>query len=86
MKLLLVLFFLPQLAWAGDGHCYAIKDFNNKNFCLAIAKKQESYCNKIDKNAMQFNCLAELTHQKSYCDQITIVDEANNCRKKFRFK
>jgi hypothetical protein len=86
MKFLLFFLFLPQLSWAGDGHCYAMKDLNNRNYCLGIAKKQESYCNKIDKNSMQYLCLAELTKQKSYCEKITAVDDANNCKKLFRFK
>lgn len=86
MKFIFWLLLLPQMAWAGDAKCYAIKDANGKNFCLAVAKKQESYCNLIDKNAMQYLCLAEVTKQKSYCDKITGVDDANNCRKLFRFK
>ena len=86
MKLFFWFLLVPQTVWAGDAKCYPMKDFNNKNFCLAVAKKQESYCNLIEKNSMQYLFLAEVTKQKSYCDKITIVDDANNCRKLFRFK
>ena len=74
------------MAWANDAPCFAMKDNNNRNYCLAIKKKQESFCNKIDKNSLQFLCLAELTKQKSYCDQIKLVDDADKCKKLFRFK
>ena len=86
MTLVFGALLLSQMAWAGDAKCYAIKDTNGKNFCLAVAKKQESYCNLIDKNSMQYLCLAEVTKQKSYCEKITIADDANNCKKLFRFK
>ena len=86
MKIFLFIFFIPSLVWASDSVCFAMKDDNKKNYCLAIKKRQESYCNKIDKNALQFNCLAELTKQKSYCDEIKLADDADKCRKLFRFK
>jgi hypothetical protein len=86
MKIVLFFFLFPCLAWANDAPCYAMKDLNNRNYCLAIKKRQESYCNKIDKNSLQFLCLAELTKQKSYCDQIKLVDDADKCKKLFRFK
>ena len=86
MKYLIILLLLPQLSWADDGHCYKIKDFNNRYFCLAIAKGEQSYCHKIDRNSLQYQCLAELTGQKAYCDQIKMADEAANCRRLFRYK
>ncbi len=86
MKYLMLLLLLPQFAWADDGHCYKIKDFDNKNYCLAIAKGQESYCAKIAKNALLNLCMAELTRQIGYCDQIKMADEAANCRRLFRYK
>ncbi len=86
MKFILFFFLVPCLAWANDAPCFAMKDSNNRNYCLGIKKRQESYCNKIDKNSLQFLCLAELTKQKSYCDQIKLVDDADKCKKLFRFK
>ena len=86
MKIIFFVLLFPSFSWAGDAHCYGMKDTNNRNYCLGIQKRQASYCNKIDKNSLQYLCLAELTKQKSYCDEIKLVDDANNCKKLFRFK
>ncbi len=86
MRFLIFLLLLPLFCWADDNHCYKIKDFNNKYFCLAMAKGQASYCDKIDKNSLQYLCMAELTKEIHYCDQIKMADEAANCRRLFRYK
>ncbi len=38
--------------------CYAIKDSDGKNYCLAKSKNQNSYCDVINDNDMKNNCLA----------------------------
>ena len=52
---------------ANDSHCYAIKNTDQKNFCLAVVKKQDSYCYNIRESDSKHMCLAQIKNQKSYC-------------------
>ena len=43
---LALLLTIPKV-YANDSHCYSIKNSDQKNYCLAIAKHKESYCYSI---------------------------------------
>jgi hypothetical protein len=45
MKFLMMLVLLTSFSVeANESHCYAIKNSDSKNSCLALAKNQDSYC------------------------------------------
>ena len=80
MKLTCVLSFtfllLPINAFAD---CYAIKNQDNKNYCLAKAKSQSSYCYSIKESDSKNHCLAETMNKKSYCYNIRNSDIKSQC-------
>jgi len=59
--------------------CYAIKDSDGKNYCLAKSKNQNSYCYVINNSDVKNNCLAQLKSQRSYCYNIRSNDLKSEC-------
>lgn len=66
-------------SWANESHCYAIKDADQKNHCLALAKRKDSYCHSIRAQDGKNLCLAQTKGQKSYCYSIRSSDAKNQC-------
>jgi len=67
-------------ARASGSNCYSIRNSNEKNYCLALVKRQDSYCHSIRGSADTKNlCLAQVKGQKSYCYSIRNSDEKNQC-------
>lgn len=64
---------------ANDSHCYSIKNFDQKNSCLALAKHQDSYCYSIRESDSKNLCLAQIKNQKSYCYSIKSNETKNQC-------
>ena len=64
---------------ANDSHCYSIRNFDQKNFCLALVKKQDTYCYSIHEPDSKNLCLAQIKNQKSYCYSIKTSDIKNHC-------
>lgn len=72
----IALLVLPVTAMA---NCYAIRDRDERNYCLASFKNQQSYCYSIkdadDKNL----CLATTKPDRSHCYMIKDSDKKNLC-------
>jgi hypothetical protein len=66
-------------AQANDSHCYSIKNSDQKNYCLALAKHKDSYCYSIQESDSKNLCLAQVKNQKSYCYSIKASDSKNQC-------
>lgn len=64
---------------ASESHCYSIKDADQKNHCLALAKRKDSYCYSIRAQDGKNLCLAQTKGQKSYCYSIRSSDTKNQC-------
>jgi hypothetical protein len=75
----LALIRVNGLAQADASNCYAIKNDDSKNHCLAIAKNTKSYCYSIHEQDTKNLCLAQLSNQKSYCYSIRSSDAKNQC-------
>ncbi|MEY3887502.1 MAG: hypothetical protein RL650_1594 [Pseudomonadota bacterium] len=58
---------------ANDASCYSIQSPDKKNVCLAMSKKQNSYC--YSENM----CLANVLGQQSYCYSIKANDMKHQC-------
>lgn len=69
----------PQAAWSNESRCYSIRDSDQKNHCLAMAKGQSSYCYSIRDSDFKNVCLAQTKSQKSYCYSIRANDLKNQC-------
>ena len=64
---------------ANDSYCYSIRNSDQKNSCLALAKKQDNYCYSIREPDSKNLCLAQIKNQKSYCYSIQSNDIKNHC-------
>ena len=77
-------FSVPPASQVSASHCYSIKDKDEKNYCLARAKRQASYCYSIRNSDKKNFCLAEIKGQKSYCYSIKNRDQKNACLARVR--
>jgi len=68
-----------MVASVAQADCYAIKNVDNKNVCLAKTKNQSSYCYSVRNNDIKNNCLAEVKEQRSYCYNIRSNDLKSQC-------
>ena len=75
----IVLLLTTPNAHANDSHCYSIKNSDQKNYCLALAKHHDSYCYSIQESDTKNLCLAQIKNQKSYCYSIKASDSKNQC-------
>ena len=59
--LFLVSLLAASTAFAADsGSCYAIGDSDQRNFCLAKARKESGQCYAIQNAGLRAQCLAEV--------------------------
>lgn len=70
---------LSASALANPSACYSIQNPDRKNYCLAIAKNQNSYCYSIRESDTKNFCLAQVNNQRSYCYSIRSQDAKNQC-------
>ncbi len=68
-----------NISFANSSNCYAIKNTDAKNFCLAISQQQASYCYSIRVNDEKNMCLAQVKKHKSSCYSIKSSDQKNQC-------
>jgi hypothetical protein len=68
-----------NISFANSSNCYAIKNTDAKNFCLAISQQQASYCYSIKENDEKNMCLAQVKKHKSSCYSIKSSDQKNQC-------
>jgi len=78
-KIIYTIIFLSSIAQANESNCYAIKNTDQKNHCLAIAKAQNSYCYSIHESDLKNTCLGQVGNSKSYCYAIQSSDSKNKC-------
>lgn len=70
---------MSALATASPNDCYAIRDKDKQNYCLATLKGDTSRCYSIrDKDAQRL-CLAEVRDDRSTCYSIKDKDTKNLC-------
>ncbi len=77
--MLLTALLSPVPGLAGSSHCYAIKDADLKNQCLAITKNSISRCYAIKDNDLKNGCLAQVGGQKNRCYSIKDNDLKHRC-------
>jgi len=75
----LLLIFLSATVQANAFNCYAIKNTDQKNYCLATAKAQNSFCYSIQESDLKNTCLGQVSNSKSYCYAIKSSDTKNKC-------
>jgi hypothetical protein len=68
-----------NISFANSSNCYAIKNTDAKNFCLAISQQQASYCYSIRENDEKNMCLAQVKKHKPSCYSIKSSDQKNQC-------
>ena len=68
-----------NISFANSSNCYAIKNTDSKNFCLAISQQQVSYCYSIRESDDKNMCLAQVKKHKSSCYSIKSSDQKNQC-------
>ena len=59
--------------------CYAIRDADGRNYCLAQTTHDASYCYAIRDGDSRNSCLATQRHERSYCYSIRSSDQRNAC-------
>ena len=86
---LLVLIGLAAMAWmgeamAGRSGCYAVKDQDARNYCLARAKGDYGYCYRMGNSDGRNQCLAEVKGARDRCYAIKDQDSRKVCLARIR--
>jgi hypothetical protein len=68
-----------QTGHAQSSQCYAIKNGDLKNECLAITSQNPSKCYAIKDSDIKNNCLARVNNKKHNCYSIKDKDQKNRC-------
>jgi len=63
----------------GIGFCYAIKNEDSMNSCIANAKKDIGFCYGINNNDLQNSCIANIKRDVGFCYAIKSKDLMNGC-------
>ena len=66
-------------AMAGTSGCYAVKDQDARNYCLARAKGDYGYCYRIGNSDGRNQCLAEVKGARDRCYAIKDQDSRKAC-------
>ena len=83
LSLVLVATLLPALTLADSSQCYAIKNVDMKNNCLATVNHDKSRCYSIKDRDMKNSCLAQVGNDKSRCYSIKDKDQKQQCLAEF---
>jgi hypothetical protein len=81
VKIAITLLFLSmaQALWANTPACFAIKEPDRKNVCLAMSTQRNSYCFSVKDPDTQNMCLANVMKKQSYCFSIKMNDMKQQC-------
>jgi hypothetical protein len=79
----LVVALLPAATLADASHCYAIKNADMKNNCLATVNHDKSRCYAINDRDLKNSCLAQVGNDKSRCYSIQDRDQKQQCLAEF---
>ena len=66
-------------AMAGTSGCYAVKDQDARNYCLARAKGDYGYCYRMGNSDGRNQCLAEVKGARDRCYAIKDQDNRKAC-------
>lgn len=66
-------------AMAGTSECYAIKDADKREYCLAHVKRDHGYCYRIKDGDNRNQCLAEIKGSRDRCHAIKDQDSRKAC-------
>lgn len=66
-------------ALASEADCYAIRNQDQRNVCLALKTAQPSYCYAVRSQDTRNFCLAVTTARESYCFSVRNDDSKNMC-------
>ena len=78
-SLALAVALLPVITLADASRCYAIKDGDIKNNCLATINHDKSRCYAIKDRDLKNSCLALVGNDKSRCYSIKDHDQKQQC-------
>jgi len=73
----------PGVSQADASRCYAIRDVDIKNNCLATVKHDKSRCYAIKDRDLKSSCLARVGNDKSRCYSIKNKDQKQQCLAEF---
>jgi hypothetical protein len=79
----LVAVLSPAMALADASQCYAIKNVDMKNNCLATVNHDKSRCYSIKDRDLKNSCLAQVGKDKSRCYSIKDRDQKQQCLAEF---
>ena len=77
--LLAVILLGPAQATTDPSRCYAIRDTDMRNACLAETRDDKSQCYAIKDHDRRQLCLAQTTGQKSTCYNVRDKDRRSAC-------
>ena len=78
-KIIYIIIFLLPIVQANESNCNAIKNTDQKNYCLAISKAQSSYCYSLHESDLKNTYIGQISNSKSYCLAIKSSDTKNKC-------
>jgi hypothetical protein len=78
-QFLIITLFLCSAVQGNESNCYSIKNTDQKNYCLAISKAQNSFCYSIHESDLKNTCLGQVSNNKNYCYGIQSSDTKNKC-------
>lgn len=70
---------LPTAVLAGAGECYAIKDADQRRYCLGLMRKSSGDCYAVRQTDLRQLCLAQVKGQTSHCYSIRQSDQRRLC-------
>lgn len=74
---------LSNVCIAQSSNCYAIRDNDLKNECLAVIQNNPSKCYAIKNSDLKNSCLAKVNNRKSTCYSIKDKDQKSRCLSDF---
>ena len=77
--LLAVILLVPAQAATDPSRCYAIRDADMRNTCLAGTRDDKGQCYAIKDHDRRQLCLAQTTGQKSTCYNVRDKDRRAAC-------
>lgn len=70
---------LPAAVLAGTGDCHAIKDADQRRYCLGLTRKSSGDCYAVRQPDLRQLCLAQVKGQTSHCHSIRQSDQRRLC-------
>lgn len=70
---------LPTTVLAAAGDCHAIKDHDQRRYCLGVVRKSSGDCYAVRQSDLRQFCLAQVQRQSSRCYSIRDPGNRRQC-------